>query len=148
MVLLVLNKRPIEYLSGGLLLALPIGKKLVHINNFSRLFEILVDGCLYGKLRAFFMNLIFIFSHMNGKKNNELFGLINLVVEISSFSIAYHDDFCIKIISNGYEIRQMKCKYDKCPNKQISLQKYDYIKLINVATLQRIMHRKLSFTEI
>ncbi len=68
MVLLVLNKRPIEYLSGGLLLALPIGKKLVHINNFSRLFEILVDGCLYGKLRAFFMNLIFIFSHMNGQK--------------------------------------------------------------------------------
>jgi hypothetical protein len=65
MVLLVLNKRPFDYLSGGLL-ALPIGKKHLHINNFSRLFEILVDGFLYGKVRAFFMNLIFYFSHMNG----------------------------------------------------------------------------------
>ncbi len=55
---------------------------------------------------------------MNGKKNNELFRLINLVVVISSFSSAYDDDFCIKIISSGYTRRQMKCKYEKCPNKK------------------------------
>jgi hypothetical protein len=69
MVLLVLNKRPFEYLSGGLLLALPIGKKLVHINKFSQLFLDFGGWLFVWKSESIFYELEFhFFTHEWQKK--------------------------------------------------------------------------------